>query len=380
MPHARSIRTMLWCFFLIQILVSCTRLPASGKLPPGIALEQITRIPANSPFSPDPAGKRVALIHNGLALLDVTTRNSAPLSPDTPQALAWTPDGQRLAAAFRSERGSQVRIYDTGGSMLGSIVITGSVSTLLWRGENELLIAAMEVNVFSFGANFVQVFYRWDNGKPPVRIELHNSTLRTKVNQERGPDLYRLFTFALSPYGDAIVFTRLHDPPAISPYLRYVLRNLATGSEREVASATLNSGGAIFAGGDDRILCGDGATETVLRDPWYERNLAVFPYSGRSLAASGGGKTLLIDGNLFRAGQLLFSFPVDATGSFNADGSLLFVRQGNRLSLVSGLPSDPAPIVPVRNRERFLTLRQWRSDGLINPADLTNASEQMEKP
>jgi hypothetical protein len=380
MPYARPIRTLLCCSFFILVLVSCTGLPVTGNLPPGIALEQITRIPANSPFAPDPAGKQVALMHNGLALLDVTTRNSAPLSPDTPQAIAWAPDGQRLAAAFLREHGSQVRIYDTGGSMLGSIVITGRVSTLLWRGENELLIAAMEVKAFSFGVNFVQVFYRWDNGKPPERIELHNSTLRTKVNQELGPDLYRLFTFALSPYGDAIVYSRLLDPPAFSPYLRYILRNLATGSEREVASATLNFGGAIFAGGDDLILCGNGIAETVLRDPWYERNLTVFPHSGRSLAASGGGKTLLIDGNLFRAGQQLFSFPVDAIGLFTADGSLLFVRQGNRLWLVSGLPPDPAPIVPAGNRDRFLTLRQWRSDGLINPADLTKASEQMEKP
>jgi hypothetical protein len=380
MPYARLIRSMLWYFFNIQILVSCANLPISGTLPPGITLEHVARIHANAPFAPDPAGKRVALVQHGLVLLDVAARTNLLVSPDAPQAIAWAPNGQHLAAAVQNERDAQVRIYDTGGSILGSSIIPGRVSSLVWRDDKELLIAALEVKVFSFGANFAQVFYRWDNGKPPIRIELQNATLRTKVHRELGTDLYQLFTFSLSPYGDAIVYSQLQDPPAFSPYLRYILRNLDTGSEREVASATIKARGAIFAGGDDYILCGDGATITVLRDPWNERNLAVFPYSGRSLAASDGGNTLLIDGNLFRSGQLLFSFAANATGSFAAEGRLLFVQQGNQLFLVSGLPPDPASSVPAKNRDRFLTLRQWRSDGLIDPADFSNASAQMVKP
>ena len=380
MLHAHPFRILLCCFCIIQTLVSCTSLPVSGTIPPGISIEQISRIPLNSPFAPDPAGKQVALMHDGLVLLNVSTRNSTPVSPDTPQALAWTPDGQRLAAGFMDEHGSQVRIYDTGGNMLGSNTIAGRISTLVWRDENELLIGAMETNVYSFGVNFVQVLYRWDIGKTPLRIELHNSSLRKKVSQKLGTELYRLFTFALSPYGDAIVYTQLHDPPAFSPFIFHILRNLATGSEREVASASLYAGGAIFAGGDDRILYGDGETKTVLRDPWHKRDLADFPHSGHTVAASGGGSTLLVDGNLLRAGQQLFSFPADTIGSFNADGSHLFVRQADRLLLVSGLPPDPSPPVPAMNRNRFLTLRQWRSDGLINPADFTNTLERMETP
>lgn len=380
MPHARSFHMALWCFFSIGILTSCTSLPISGTLPPGIMIEHTATIPADSPFAPDPAGTRVALVHNGLALLTMATHERAMVSPDSPQSIAWAPDGRRLAAAFLSERSSRIRIFDTGGNMLGSHDIAGKVNTLIWRDKDELLIAATEVKAFSFGVNFAQVFYRWEIDKHPVRIELQNSTLRTKVNQTFLSNLYLLFTFALSPHGDAIVYTRLHDPPLMPPALHYVLRNLATGSEREVATATLNAGGAVFTGSDDFILYGNGESQTMVRDPWYERNLVAFPYPGHSLSASGGGKTLLIDGNLLQDGRLLFSFPADATGSFTANGSLLFVRQGDRLLFVSGLPPDPAFSVPAGDRTRFLTLRQWRSSGLITPADFTTASERREKP
>ena len=380
MIHTRPVRMLLWGFLIIQTLVSCTSLPVSGNIPPGILIEQISSIPANSPFAPDPTGKQVALIHDGLALLNVSSGTSKLLSSDTSRAMAWSPDGRRLAAAFLSERDSQVRIYSTAGNLLGTNVITGRVNALTWRGENELLIAAMEVNSFSFGANFVQVLYRWEIGNAPVRIELQNSTLRKKMSQDLGSDFYRLFTFALSPYGDAIIYARLHDPPAFYPNLRYVLRNLSSGSEREIATVSPYAGGAIFAGDDDRMLFGDGETKTMLLDPWHDRNLAVFPYAGHYVSASGGGTTLLIDGHLLRSGQQLFSFPSDAIGSFNADGSLLFVRQGDRLLLVSGLPPDPSPTVPVNNRDLFLNLRQWRSDGLITTADFSKAREEMEKP
>jgi hypothetical protein len=361
------------------MLVSCAGLPVTGDMPHGTTLTPLARVPDGALFVPDPEGRRVALSDDGLALLETATGHRVILSPDDPQAMTWSPDGRHVAAAFRNVRGSEVRIYDTSGTITGTVGIDGNVSALAWRGAHEVLVAAMEVKVFSFGSNFVQALYRWDNGKPPVRMELQNSTLRPKTGLE-GQELSRLFTLSLSPFGDAIVYTRLHDPPVYSPNIHYVLRNLATGSEKNVATASLNSGGVKFAGGDDRMLYGDGESETVLRDPWRERNLSAFPGPGHSLAASGGGTTLLIDGRLFRDGKLLLAFPADTSGSFNSDGSLLFLRRGRELFLMTGLPSDPPPKLPADIRDRYLTLRQWRSDGLIDPADFTKTVDQLEKP
>lgn len=379
MSLARLVR-ITFCCLCAQILVSCTGLPISGSLPPGCRITLLSRIQAGAPFEPDPAGRQVALARKGLTLLEVATGNGVMLSPDNPQVLTWAPDGRRLAAAFRNVRGSEVRIYATVGTILGTIIVDGNVSALVWRDEHEVLVAAMEVKVFSFGSNFVQALYRWNNGKPPVRIELRNSTFRPKTKQAGGPELSGLFTLSLSPYGDAIVYSGLHDPPAFSPYICYVLRNLATGSEREIATASLNSGGVIFAGGDDHVLYGDGESETVLRAPWQERNLLAFSGPGHSLAASGGGNVLLIDGRLFQYGRLLLTFPPDTSGSFNSDGRLLFLRRGEDLFLMTGLPLDPPPTIPADIRDRFLTLRQWRSDGLIKPADFKKAVEQLGKP
>jgi hypothetical protein len=47
---------------------------------------------------------------------------------------------------------------------------------------------------------------------------------------------------------------------------------------------------------------------------------------------------------------------------------------------MTGLPSDPPPKLPADIRDRYLTLRQWRSDGLIDPADFTKTVDQLEKP
>jgi hypothetical protein len=361
------------------MLVACASQPVYHNLSSGIAIEPVARTAAGSPFAPDPAGKRVAMADDGLALFDVTTRRTTQLSADIPQALAWSPDGRRLAVASRNSGDSRVYICESSGTVIGSSSFPGDVNALRWRGDNELLIATLELKVFSFGINFAQVLYRWDGINPAARIELNNATLRRQVYQALGPVLPRLLSFALSPYGDAIVYPRLIDPPMFDPHLLFVIRNLATGREREVAPAAVNSGGAVFAGTDDTVLYGDGRVETVLRNPWQARQSAAFPHPGRSLAASAGGRTLFIDGNLYRDGTLLLTFPANAAGAFNFDGTALFVRYEKVLYLVSGLPPDPSPTVPAKSNERLLTLRQWRSEELISPADFMKAIEMMEK-
>lgn len=379
MPSFAPVRLML-CAFLLQMLPACATLPVYSTPPPGITVEPCTRISAGAPFAPDPHGSRLALAHDGLVLLDVPTGRITQLSEDAPLALAWAPDGQRLAAVLGGAEGSRVRIYDAAGTVLGTGVVPGTASALVWHGNEELLVASLELKGYSFGANYKQLLSRWDGRTPPVTTVLYDSTLRAKTVKALSPILPRFFSVALSPFGDAVVYARLQDPPAFSPRLRFVVRNLATGGEHEAASATVNSGGAIFAGRDDVLWYGDGTGETAQLDPWREQRLSMLPQPGASLAASPGGTTLFVDGRLYRNGQPFLTFPPDATGAFTADGTRLFVRQDDRIYLVGGLPPDPPPAVPAERRERFMTLRQWRSDGLITPAEFTGAVESAVRP
>src|SRR5690242_1368909 len=93
-------RLLLYCTLFVQLLPACSSLPVYSTPPGGITIEPCSRVVAGAPFAPDPTGMRVAMARGGLALLDVATGRVVQLADETPQALAWTSNGHRLAAVF----------------------------------------------------------------------------------------------------------------------------------------------------------------------------------------------------------------------------------------------------------------------------------------
>ncbi|HJW08178.1 MAG TPA: hypothetical protein VJ483_01015, partial [Holophagaceae bacterium] len=153
------------------------------------------------------------------------------------------------------------------------------------------------------------------------------------------------------------------------PQLKLVLRQLGSGRERTLTSVELDCGGASFSGAGDCILYGTGLAESRLVDPWEDRVLSSLPVPGRHVAMSPSGRTLLLDGQLFREGRRLASFPSGCTGIFAREGADLYLMHQGRLYRISNLPADPAVRLDEAEAGRVRQLRSWLSEGLITSAD-----------
>lgn len=361
---------------LILWLHGCSRLPVIGNLPPGTAAGQSLRVEAGAPFAWHPEGESVAVAQNGLRLWTPATGELKSLSPEMSTALAWSPDGARLAAARVKGDDTQLTVFDGSGSRVQEVALEGHVENLFWSADHGLLAVATTLKPFTFGANFALVLYRWQEPAAPVRTVLHDASLKPLTLRRWGGILHRTPSPVLSSLGDELLFARLHDPPAFSPYLKIILLHLETGAEREVASVPITAGCAVFAGDGDAVIYGDGSESRAL-DPWSGSGGETLPTPGQNLTVSPGGSYLFADGRLYRDGALLAVFPREAAVRFSPQGGKLLLRHEQWLFLLSGLVEKvPAPL-PEAGRRQLLLLRKWRSNGLISPQDYLEQKQRI---
>lgn len=365
---------------LILWLSGCARLPVAGDLPPGATLHRIGKMEADAPFDPSPAGDRVALARDGLRVLDPITGKGAVFSGATPIALAWTPDGERLAAAFAGRNDTRLKVFSSGGEPREEVVVEGRIAQLLWISGEQLLAGAVKMETFTFGSEHRTIIYRWNGSEEPAKVAEHSTVAKPRTLHDWGDRLYRTVHMALSPLGDEVLYTRLHDPPAFSPYLKVVMRHLGTGVERELANVSLTSMGGIFAHDENEtVIYGDGSGRMRQVDPWMEEERELWPTPGRRLSASEGGRYLFIDGRLYRDGLEVLVFPPMSEGRF-ASGGRLFIRHDHSLYLLEGLGVDSLPALDPVVREQLLKLRRWRSGGLISHQDYLRQKQRIFEP
>lgn len=372
--------TIAGTFFLASLFITgCARLPVVGALPEGVAVTRLTRVEPASPFAWDPGGTKIALVTDSFAIYDPANGSKQTFGA-APYAISWSSDGEHLAAVFPQGKDATLRIFNMHGALLSEAGISGHVTKLAWRSDDELLVAALTVEQLSFGANVSELLYRWKGIGKPAATTLRETTVRPFIARWPAERLYQTFTFALSPLGDEIAYTRLQDPPAFSPYVKICIRNLESGAEKEVASAAVTSAGAVYSADGERILYGDGANVSHWLHPWAEKELATIPTPGRTIALSPGNRYALIDGRLYRDGKEVVAFPVTSEGSFALVGGRLLVRYDGNLYMISGLDEPNADKTVQAERERLLTLRKWRSEGLISLPDYESARERMLRP
>jgi len=366
----RSPLCSVMIIFLFGLLVSgCSHLPVQGALPESVRITEVSRVDAESPFAFDPAGENLALVDGGLRLKNIASGAETRVGAETPTALAWSPDGSRLAAAFPVAKESALRLYDRHGRLQAETRLGGRVSALFWLSSSEILAFAVTRLDYSFGANIAEILYRWDGTGAANTVSLQQTTLMPGYLRQWEGIFQRALTFSVSPLHDEMLYNRLFAPPAFSPYLKLMLRSLSSGKEREVAAVSLLSAGGVFSGDGESIVYGEGEGESRQLDPWGERIIATIHSPGRSLALSPSGRYLLADGRLFRQGKEVASFPPESAGAFSPRGGMLALRYGERLYLVAKLPDDAPSSPDATTAEQLRQLHGWVSEGLITPRE-----------
>jgi len=363
---------------LLAWLAGCARLPVAEPLPPGLSVTKSLALPAASAFAWSPDGARVAVARNGLLIWTPASGNLEPLWPQPPTALAWSPDGSRLAAALDSGDVTRLVVLADGG-VEHETAIPGTVRSLFWPDGAEILCLATALKTYSFGGNFVLTLHRWQPGGESAAVALHDVSLKPLTLRNWGGILHRTPHPELSPFSDELLYARLHDPPAFSPYLKIVLRHLESGAEREVAVVPVTAGRALWSADGESVVCGDGVSVRSL-DPWTGREGESLPLPGYALAASPGGRYLFADGRLYCDGALLATFPAGAAASFSPRGGKLLLHYDKHLFLLSGLEEEAPSALPDATRGKLLLLRKWRSMGLLSPQEYLEQKVRLTKP
>lgn len=357
----------------------CSHLPLATPLPEGVTVTRIGDQLPDSPFAVSPDGRYVALASQGLRLVESATGNSRQLRTDSPTALAWSPTGSRLSAAFPDAGGSLLAIFSPAdGRQPVESRVNAVVTSVTWLNDRDVAAGGLVLKPFTFGTNATTVLYRWDGDAPPVATTLRDTTLRPATAQKFVGELVRPGKFGFSPSADEVLFLHPHDPPMFTPYYKVILRNLTNSAERELPGVSLGGVVPVFAADGERVSYGDAYTQWY--DPWQATPLTALPAGGKALAVSPGGEYLLIDGTLYRNGVAVLAVNGTVAGRFSADGRSLFLASEGSLYRIDGLRDAPPPQLTPDQAKRLLELRAWRTEGLITPAEYRAAKERTLRP
>jgi len=348
----------------------------SGVLPSGASVSEIGNCDANAPFDLDMKGENIAFADSGLKIRNLGSGRSQMICPDTPSALAWSPDGRRIAAAFSRENEGTLRLYGFEGELQAEVKVPGNISSLAWRSRTDVLAMNIRVRQFSFGTNLTEALLQWDGVSEPKRLIFFDNTLKPSTVKQGKDYLVRRLTFKLSPLGDEVLFVNVLDPPLFPTYFRVFLHNIDSGKAREIAKVSLNSGGGAFLGAGESILFGDGENQSLISDPWKDIMLRAIPVPGREVAVSSGGRYMMLDGNLYFEGTRTASFQESCRSNFSAFGGHMALECGDHLYLVSGLKEDFSAKLQPKEIARIKELRKLLSEGLITPQDYRRSLEK----
>lgn len=365
---------------LMILLSGCARLPIAGPEANRLTSTFVTRLDAEPLFAAATGGQKVAFSHEGVRVMPLPSGESRPISTERPLALAWSPDGGKLAVAFGSGSKSRIAVFDAAGVTVAETPATGLVGAIFWTGPDALLAVTMELEPHKFGTSCREVLLRWPLAGAPERTLLHETTLKPyTVRKLASGLLVRAISPDISPLGDELVYGRIQDPPEFDAYLKVMVRNLSSGAEREVVKTAIGDGSARFSADGEELMVYNGSGQIRRIAAWSESEKPVAPFSGRVLAVSPDGRHLLADGRLLDDGREAALFPPRTTGEFLDDGRLLVVADG-ALFLVSGIGAAVAvPVTPPEKLERLRTIRAWRASGLISAEEYAKTKEKVMK-
>lgn len=373
------LRPLLLLAGMLFLMSGCARLPIAGADAARLTSTPVASLDAAQLFAVAPGGKQVAYSRGGVRVVSLPSGESRLISSERPLALAWSPDGGKLAAAFVRGNGSVITVFGGDGAPVAETAATGTVGAIFWTAPDDLLAIALELNHHSFGTSCREVLLRGNPAASLQRTVLHDTTLRPKTARAGDAErLLRAISAGLSPLGDELLYGRIQDPPLFEAHLKIMVRNLAGGTDREIGKTSLGSAAPRFSvDGEELYLANEtGGVDVV--DAWNgvkkrDTAFAVVP------VVSPDGRYLLAGGRLMRDGSEVAQLPFRTDGRFSDDGRHLLAVNDGTLFLVSGFEPAGVSLPPPEKREQLRTLRSWRASGIITAGDYVAAKEKVMK-
>jgi hypothetical protein len=351
---------------LAAVAAGCASSPLIGPQTPGITLTKIGDMTRGGAFSLSPDGTRAAFDSEGLNVLTLGRGSPTKVRDEAPLTLAWSPDGQRLAAVFGEATASAIVVFDEQGTQeAATISLETAVTEIAWRSDDELIAMSLELETLTFGANARGRVIRWIVGQQPTQEEAFDNTLTPRTSAMSHELLCSLLGFALSPLGDELVYTRLHDPPNAVLSLKIVLRHLETGAERVLQEVALTSAGARLSADGEHGVFADGRGTVALRNLWTDAPKQTWSLPGQRLGLATSRDVAVIDGHVFVDGAELLQLEAASRASLSHDATTVLVANSGELFVLRGIEAQPVEVVPADSRDRLIALRKLRSEELI---------------
>jgi len=357
-------RLLFSTLIILSFVAACATGTPPGSIPDH-PLRPLADIDDSGLFSASQYGTKVAFTNDGLYLLDPDSGDKKKLSSAKPIALAWSPDGLSLAAAFeRADFETELLVYSAGGVVMNEAIIPVALSQLYWSSRGDLLAVGFVLKVYSFGGNLRQLLYRIDDDTLEETL-LTDSTFRPSLAKQLKPLLQSMLPVSFSPQGDELVFLYLLDPPLFSPYFQLLYQNWQVDKPRELHKTPLQT---MSFNWDP-----SGNTVNVQSEEGLQ-TLNLWPSEGKAVAPSKAETYRFIDGRFYHGQELLADWGEKSQIQILEDGKFL-LSVNRSLYLGDGLKSHSASTY----NETEWNLRRWRYEELVTPSEYQKLLEEIDK-
>jgi len=349
---------------LVLALLSACQAPSlhfsSGVHPP---LKPLVKVTSEKLLAWSPDGQQLAVEDQGLKILDLVNGTLRPTAFTQSDCIAWGVPG--LANATSRDERFRIQLLDAAGETRDIAAGEGVVVDLAWGRDQILYALVVRQKYFRFGVNQRSFLLTLQPGGAITEELLGDETLKPTT-----PQLFASpFPFGprlkVSPFGDEIVYWRLHDPPAFGPSYRVVLRHISSGREQLLGRLALNNGTMALLDDGESLLFSDGQHGLICFELWGGEQTPVEAHDTpvRVLEVAGGSRYL--DGSLYRSGQRIWQLSEPFPARFSPDGSRLAILAAGWLYLTELEPR----VEPQHASDALLKLRRLRALGLISSED-----------